>query len=99
MFDLSVCPEDLILLSRADASGKLDAPYDEGNEAFLRERLEDYRQVMARPMVTGKDLIADGMEKGPGIGKVLDGLLDMVLTDPSLNEREILLEKSRELRG
>ena len=42
LFGLSVCPEDLILLSRADASGKLDAPYDEGLEAFLRERLEDF---------------------------------------------------------
>ena len=29
LFDLSVCPEDLILLSRADASGKRDKPYDE----------------------------------------------------------------------
>ncbi len=65
MFDLSVCPEDLILLSRADASGKLDAPYDEGVEAFLRERLEDYRRVMQRPMVTGQDLIDAGLRPGP----------------------------------
>ena len=64
LFDLSVCPEDLILLSRADASGKLDAPYNEENERFLRERLEDYRQVMARPMVTGQDLLAAGLKPG-----------------------------------
>lgn len=63
-FDLSVCPEDLILLSRADASGKLDEPYDESCEAFLRERLEDYRQVMTLPMVTGKDLVAAGLKPG-----------------------------------
>ena len=72
LFDLSVCPEDLILLSRADASGKLDSPYDEGNEAFLRERLEDYRAVMARPMVTGKDLLAAGFKPGPEMGKWLE---------------------------
>ena len=72
LFDLSVCPEDLILLSRADASGKLDAPYDEGNEAFLRERLEDYRALMARPMVTGKDLLAAGFKPGPEMGKWLE---------------------------
>ncbi len=72
MFDLSVCPEDLILLSRADASGKLDAPYDEANEAFLNERLEDYRQVMARPMVTGKDLLAAGLAPGPDFARWLD---------------------------
>lgn len=64
LFDLSVCPEDLILLSRADASGKLDVPYNEENERFLRERLEDYRQVMTRPMVTGQDLLAAGLKPG-----------------------------------
>lgn len=62
LFDLSLCPEDLILLSRADASGKLDAPYDESCEAFLRQRLEDYRRVMALPMVTREDLRAAGFE-------------------------------------
>ena len=72
MFDLSVCPEDLILLARADASGKLDAPYPDEYETFLRERLEDYRQVMARPMVTGKDLIAAGLEPGPEFTRWLD---------------------------
>lgn len=65
LFDLSVCPEDLILLSRADASGKLDRPYNAANEAFLRERLEDYRRVMQRPMVTGQDLIRAGLKPGP----------------------------------
>lgn len=71
MFDLSVCPEDLILLSRADASGKLDAPYDESYERFLRERLEDYREVMRRPMVTGSDLIAAGLRPGEAFSALL----------------------------
>ena len=72
LFDLSVCPEDLILLSRADASGKEDQPYDEANEAFLFERLEDYRRVMERPMVTGKDLVAAGLVPGPAFSGWLD---------------------------
>lgn len=72
LFDMSVCPEDLILLARADASGKLDAPYDEANERFLRERLADYREIMARPMVTGKDLIAAGLKPGPDFSRWLD---------------------------
>jgi len=71
MFDLSVCPEDLILLSRADASGKLDAPYNEANERFLRERLEDYRAVMQRPMVTGKDLTEAGLKPGESFKTLL----------------------------
>lgn len=67
LFDLSVCPEDLILLSRADASGKLDAPYDEGLEAFLRQRLEDYRRVVALPMVTRDDLLDAGFFPGEAL--------------------------------
>jgi len=65
LFDMSVCPEDLILLSRADASGKTDRPYDEGNERFLLDRLEDYRRIIAKPMVTGEDLIRAGLRPGP----------------------------------
>ena len=72
LFDMSVCPEDLILLSRADASGKLDKPYNVSNEAFLRERLDDYRRVMARPMVTGQDLINAGLQPGPDFSRWLD---------------------------
>ena len=72
MFDLSACPEDLILLSRADASGKLDAPYDESLERFLFERLEDYRAVLREPMVTGADLIAAGLRPGPSFAVLLD---------------------------
>jgi len=64
MFDLSVCPEDLILLSRADASGKLDEPYDEACEEYLQQRLADYREIMTHPMVTGSDLIAAGLKPG-----------------------------------
>ena len=71
MFDLSVCPEDLILLSRADASGKLDKPYTDQNEVFLRERLEDYYAVLKRPMVTGQDLIRAGLKPGPDFSRWL----------------------------
>lgn len=71
LFDLSLCPEDLILLSRADASGKLDAPYDESLEAFLRQRLEDYRRVMTLPMVTREDLLAAGFSPGEALEAAL----------------------------
>ena len=72
LFDMSVCPEDLILLSRADASGKLDEPYDESNERFLRDRLEDYRKIIARPMVAGADLIKEGLKPGPDFARWID---------------------------
>ena len=71
LFDLSVCPNDLILLARADATGKLDEPYDEGYEVFLRERLEDYNRILERPMVTGKDLIDAGLAPGEPFRKMV----------------------------
>lgn len=71
LFDLCVCPEDLILLARADASGKLDKPYPDENEAFLRERLDDYRAIMSRPMVQGDDLIRAGVKPGPAMKDML----------------------------
>ena len=71
LFDLSVSPKDLILLSRADASGKLDAPYDESLEKFLLDRYADYRSVLTRPMVTGEDLLQAGVEPGPSVGRLL----------------------------
>lgn len=61
LFDLSVCPEDLILLSRADASGKTDAPYDENAETWLNERLADYRARASAFSITESDLAALGI--------------------------------------
>ncbi len=71
LFDEALVPEDLILLSRADATGKLNQPYDPSLEAFLRERLEDYRRVMARPQVGGRDLVAAGLKPGKTFGTLL----------------------------
>lgn len=71
LFDLSRCPEDLILLSRADASGKLDEPYNEALEVFLRQRLEDYRRVVVRPTVTRDDLLAAGFPPGEALENAL----------------------------
>lgn len=47
--------------------------------------------------VTGEDLIAAGMTPGPRLGQVLGQLLDRVLEDPDLNNRETLLPLAREL--
>ncbi len=98
MFDMSVCPEDLILLSRADASGKLDEPYDEAFEAFLTERLADYRQVMARPMVTGKDLVAAGLAPGPDFSRWLDRAKQLHFSgqDKAHALRQVLNEAKKE---
>ena len=47
--------------------------------------------------VTGTDLQAAGVPPGPAVGRVLGELLDQVLDDPSLNRREVLLDRARGL--
>ena len=41
--------------------------------------------------VTGKDLIDLGIKPGKEIGEILSGFLEMVLENPELNKKEILL--------
>lgn len=48
--------------------------------------------------VTGKDLIQDGVAPGPGLGKILNELLEEVLEHPGKNQKEKLLEESRKKR-
>jgi tRNA nucleotidyltransferase (CCA-adding enzyme) len=48
--------------------------------------------------VTGKDLIAVGMKPGREIGEVLNKLLEMVIENPELNQKEVLLKKAEEMR-
>ena len=52
------------------------------------------RQCVSLKMlaITGKDLITEaGMQSGPELGRVLGKLLDEVIEDPNLNQKEILL--------
>ena len=41
--------------------------------------------------VDGRDLMAAGQKPGPGLGRTLQALLQMVLEDPSRNTKEYLL--------
>ena len=61
MFDRSIEPEDLILLASADGRGTHSLWPWEDPEPWLRQRLALYRELMARPQVTGADLIAAGL--------------------------------------
>lgn len=46
--------------------------------------------------VNGKDLILIGLKPGKSMGEILDRLLMQVLEDPSLNNKEALLELAKE---
>ena len=43
--------------------------------------------------IGGRDLIAAGMKPGPHMGRVLEGLLQLVLDEPARNTREYLLSQ------
>ena len=52
LFDQSVCPEDLMLLAKADHLGRANAaPYEE-TEREIGERFAAFQETMARPYVT-----------------------------------------------
>ncbi len=62
------------------------------------EILEKQQCVSLKDLaVTGSDLIADGMESGKEIGVVLNALLERVIEQPELNEKETLLRLRKEL--
>ena len=79
LFDESACPEDLLLLSKADYLGRWrDAAERERlideyrpAEQKLLEMLGEYRRLMAQPCLMGRDLIAAGVKPGPAMGEAL----------------------------
>ena len=48
-------------------------------------------------VINGKDLIDAGMEPGPQFKKILNKLLDKVMDDPSLNEKDKLLKLAKRM--
>lgn len=72
MFDQAESPEDLIWFAMADKPVFAGSEAFAGDPAFLFERLKEYKEIMARPYVTGRDLIEAGMEPGDHFGEVLD---------------------------
>lgn len=99
--------EDLFLLRDADVRGKgpdKATPADFLPTAQLRAHVE---KVLAEGAafstrdlaINGKDLMSElGMRPGPAIGRVLEALLDDVLTDTARNDRAWLLARAKELK-
>ncbi len=94
--------DDLLDLRAADNVGSGLSPDADGLES-LRARC--HAQLEARVAldlsglaVNGDDLMATlGIPAGPAVGAVLDRLLELVLVDPMLNDRSLLLARAREL--
>jgi putative nucleotidyltransferase with HDIG domain len=88
--------EALFALRRADDLGSGRDP-DEPRIAAFRARVA--AELAARPpldrtalAIDGDDLMRElGLAAGPRLGRVIDGLLDQALNDPSINEPATLL--------
>lgn len=61
--------------------------------AVRRDERDGVPVSVAGLAVAGRDLVARGWKPGPRIGKALQRLLEAVWEDPSLNRREVLLER------
>ena len=71
MFDQSIDPEGLLCLALADDRGRITTVPGHSNEEWLYQRLESYREVMARPCVMGRDLIDAGLAPGADFTEIL----------------------------
>lgn len=94
--------DDLFKLRMADAQSNPSTAFKPDEITILQKRISEVReQDMALKVtdldITGEDLMALGVEKGPELGRILNELLDMVVEDPLLNTKEKLLEKAKEL--
>lgn len=90
----------IALWRAAHIAGGVDAEGYERGASDLKERWNHARRVLrdAPPLYTG-DLAIDGgdlkrlgLAAGPQFGEILRALLDRVLDDPLLNERDTLLQ-------
>ena len=71
MFDRAIDPEGLLCIALADDRGRISTVHQKDNEAFLRERLEIFKEIMARPHVMGRDLMDAGLTPGADFAEIL----------------------------
>ena len=96
--------EDYTYIKRADTLAQSDYKKEE-KLAALEALKQHYKTVMEQQQclslkdlkLTGKDLIDMGMKPGKDMGAMLQRLLERVLEEPELNEREKLMELVRKM--
>ncbi len=92
----------LFMIQEADIMSQSDhnreqklARLAEAREMFV-EIVKDGEAVCIKDLaINGKDLISLGIKPGPGVGKVLRELLDLVIEQPDKNNRKLLLTEAQ----
>ena len=94
---------NLFAVKRADAGAQRETVYQRtmnyiaDYEALYHQILEEGNCLSLKDMaVTGKDLIALGIEPGKAIGEILNKMLQDVLEHPEWNDKEILVKRLRD---
>ena len=72
LYDKSVNPNDLIILSICDNLGRISVTPIVDNSQYMFDRLRIYNETMAKPYVTGSDLINNGLKPGEDFTKLLE---------------------------
>ena len=93
--------DDLLKLRAADNVGSGLAP-DAGRLADLRRRIED--ELRSNPPLSLADLAVRGddltrelnIRPGPVVGRLLERMLRLVISDPAQNRHDVLIEHARD---
>ena len=91
---------DLVAHKEADLRAK-EVPAEELEQIERLRRLIEQERAQPHRLgdlaIDGDDLIALGFGEGPAVGRTLAALLDAVVEDPGLNDREQLTARARAL--
>lgn len=92
---------ELFELKRADVMAQSDymreekLSYIDRFESLWENNLQ-YATDKKQLLINGNDLIKEGIEKGPGLGRIMERLLSDVLKDPAVNQRETLVSRAKD---
>ena len=94
--------EDLFKLRIADATSNPNSPFQpeeitELQKHISRVRAQDMALKVTDLDIKGEDLQSIGIKPGPEMGRVLKGLLDIVIEDPLMNTKEKLLDEAKHM--
>lgn len=94
--------EDLFALRVADANANPKTSFQPEEVEALQKRISEVREKdMALKIedldITGKEIMELGVNEGPEIGNILNKLLDMVIEDPLINDKDKLISKAKEI--
>jgi poly(A) polymerase/tRNA nucleotidyltransferase (CCA-adding enzyme) len=94
--------DDLFALRIADATANPDGAWDPRELEELQEHISKVRQEDMALKVTdlkidGNDLRELGVESGPQMGNILEKLLEVVIEDPTQNEKQILTDMVKDM--